>query len=301
VYNIHCIFYFSFLLCRSHEFQNGQGWGGREERGRSFGEASNQERARAPGEDRNSKTVKDLQLKLAQAEKERKTARDEARILQTETNKLSIQKEDMKLKEDEIRSGMQLKIDAQKKAHNLDIKKMEEDAKEKADQSEKEKQDSKKAFDDLKDDCSSVEKDRDDFENERDDIDEKFINLKDEHKKVVQQLKEAQQVNEDQLATVTYLKSANEKTKSDEERIHVKELRIQELEATVEDFKAKENAQNALLNETSQKHIDIKKKRTQEALAIGKQSKEINRLEAELKKVRLLSEVQFLTLEYCRL
>merc|ERR1712129_419476 len=73
-------------------------------------------------------------------------------------------------------------------------------------------------------------------------------------------------------------------TKSEVEKIHGKELRIQELEATVEDFKSKENAQNVLLNETSQKHIDIKKKRTQEALAIGKQSKEINRLEAELKK-----------------
>merc|ERR1712129_380744 len=171
----------------------------------------------------------------------REAARDEARTLQTETNQLCIQKEDMKLKEDEIRTGMQLKIDAHKKAHNLEIKKMEEDAKDKAEQSEKEKQDSKKNFDDLKDDYSSVEKDRDAFEKERDDNDAELINLKDEHKKVVQQLKEGQQVNEDQLATVTYLKSANEKTKSNEERIHVKELRIQELEATVEDFKAKEN------------------------------------------------------------
>ena len=90
-------FDFSFLHCRSHEFQNGQGWAGRGDRGSSFDGASYQERARAQAEDRNYKIVKDLQTKLERAEKEREAARDEARKLQTQTNQLSIQKEDMKL------------------------------------------------------------------------------------------------------------------------------------------------------------------------------------------------------------
>merc|ERR1712043_100792 len=133
----------------------------------------------------------------------------------------------------------------------------------------KEKIDMEKAFDNLKDDYNSLEKDRMSIENERDENDDELILLKKEFKTIEQQLNEANQVNEDHVTTITNLMSVNEKIKLEEEKIQRQFLRIQELEATVEDLKLKENTYKTVLDETSQKHSDIKKKRTQEALTIG--------------------------------